>query len=68
MRHVYVARRSVLDAYTLSMLFVAVAIAVFAIYAVFFDQGLLAGAVGKPAAYLHELFHDARHAMGFPCH
>lgn len=68
MRHAYLARRSVFDGYTLSMLLVAVAIAIVAIYAVFFDQGLLAGALGKPAAYLHELFHDARHAMGFPCH
>lgn len=29
-----------------------------------FEQGALTG--GAPV--LHELFHDARHLLGFPCH
>lgn len=29
-----------------------------------FEQGLLTG--GAPV--LHEVFHDARHLLGFPCH
>jgi hypothetical protein len=34
------------------------------IYVVLFDQGLLTA--GSPVA--HELFHDARHLLGVPCH
>ena len=37
-----------------------------------FDQGhLFSIAQGQPAfhdLYLHELYHDMRHAAGFPCH
>lgn len=29
-----------------------------------FEQGLVTG--GEPV--LHEVFHDARHLLGFPCH
>ncbi len=40
--------------------------------AVAFDQGLLAGvvtdAMGDSGGVLHELFHDARHLLGVPCH
>jgi hypothetical protein len=57
-----------LDLWTFSMILIGVAAAVFLMYGLFFDQGLLSTTLGKPEAYLHELFHDARHAMGFPCH
>ena len=42
------------------------------VYAVGYDQGtLLEPVLGKLSStnnYLHELFHDARHLLGFPCH
>jgi Probable cobalt transporter subunit (CbtB) len=42
------------------------------VYAVGYDQGLLLEPVfGKAATvdrHLHELFHDGRHLLGFPCH
>ncbi|MDP9022616.1 MAG: CbtB-domain containing protein [Actinomycetota bacterium] len=38
--------------------------ALFAVYAVLFEQGALTG--GSPL--LHEVFHDARHLLGVPCH
>jgi hypothetical protein len=42
------------------------------VYAVGYDQGtLLEPLLGKLSStnnYLHELFHDARHLLGFPCH
>ena len=42
------------------------------VFAVGFDQGqLLRPLLGRAAAtsnYLHELFHDGRHLLGFPCH
>ncbi|MBW8731805.1 MAG: CbtB-domain containing protein [Terrabacter sp.] len=42
------------------------AFAVFALYVVSQENGALLGA---PAAQmLHELTHDARHALGVPCH
>ncbi|MEX1176886.1 MAG: CbtB-domain containing protein [Nitriliruptor sp.] len=34
------------------------------IFLVSFEQGMLTA--GAPVA--HELFHDARHLLGFPCH
>lgn len=43
-----------------------------ALYAVGYDQGeLLAPVLGDLSAaknYLHELFHDGRHLLGFACH
>jgi len=40
--------------------------------AVLFDQGALAAVATDTAAdsggFLHELFHDARHLLGVPCH
>jgi hypothetical protein len=43
-----------------------------AIYAVGYDQGALLqpllGAVSRSANYVHELMHDGRHLLGFPCH
>lgn len=35
-----------------------------ALFVVLFEQGILTG--GQPVA--HELFHDARHLLGVPCH
>lgn len=44
---------------------VAVALAVLAIYALTMENGLVLGA---RAEQVHELFHDARHFVGVPCH
>lgn len=49
----------------------AVLLALLAVYAVAFDQGLLASRLVDSAAsggVLHEAFHDARHLLGVPCH
>lgn len=43
----------------------AVALATLAIFALTLENGLLLGA---RAEQLHELFHDARHFVGVPCH
>jgi len=43
-----------------------VAIALFAMYVLLQENGALLTA--DQAAYLHELTHDARHALGVPCH
>jgi cobalt transporter subunit CbtB len=40
------------------------ALALFAVYVVFQENGL----VTSHWATVHELFHDGRHALGFPCH
>ncbi|MEM2760556.1 MAG: CbtB-domain containing protein, partial [Nitrososphaerales archaeon] len=44
----------------------------FGMFIVGYDQGhLFSVAMGEQAfedLYLHELFHDMRHAAGFPCH
>lgn len=46
--------------------------ALFALYALAIDQGLLLSVVQGNVAFdqnlVHELVHDARHAAGFPCH
>jgi hypothetical protein len=34
------------------------------VFLISFEQGQLTGGV----PLLHELFHDARHLLGFPCH
>lgn len=41
-----------------------------ALFGVGFDQGQLTGLVasGVDGMLTHELFHDARHMLGFPCH
>jgi hypothetical protein len=46
------------------------AVAGLALFAVAFDQGQITGllASGADELLVHELFHDARHALGFPCH
>jgi len=42
------------------------------VYAVAFDQGALLhhliGDIAEKKNFLHELFHDGRHLLGFPCH
>jgi cobalt transporter subunit CbtB len=44
----------------------------FALYVMAFDQGFLLSLVQGAKAFdinlIHEVFHDARHAAGFPCH
>jgi hypothetical protein len=48
----------------------AVLLAFGLLFAVAFDQGQLA-ALAQAAAgdsTVHEVFHDARHMLGFPCH
>lgn len=46
--------------------------ALLALYATLFDQGLLASQLSDAAAssggVLHEVFHDARHLLAVPCH
>jgi hypothetical protein len=48
------------------------ALFVLAVYAVGYDQGALLqpllGAASRSANYMHELMHDGRHLLGFPCH
>lgn len=49
-----------------------VVLALFMLYALALDQGLLLSWVQGPVAFdmnlIHEFVHDARHAAGFPCH
>jgi len=43
----------------------AAALAVLAVYLVTLDNGLV---LAQGASTVHELFHDARHIVGVPCH
>jgi uncharacterized protein (UPF0276 family) len=43
----------------------AAALAVLAVYAVLIENGAV---LARAAPVLHELFHDARHLAGVPCH
>ncbi|MFN8524699.1 MAG: CbtB-domain containing protein [Chloroflexota bacterium] len=51
---------------------VLAAVALFGLYLLALDQGLLLSVVHGAAAFdqnlIHEAIHDARHAAGFPCH
>lgn len=53
---------------------IAMLLAIFGIglFVVGFDQGHMFSLAEGPSAfddlYLHELFHDMRHAAGYPCH
>jgi len=53
---------------------IAILLAIFGIglFVVGFDQGHMFSLAEGPSAfddlYLHELFHDMRHAAGYPCH
>lgn len=48
------------------------ALALLGLFVIGFDQGQIMSLVQGDLAYqtnlLHEFFHDARHAAGFPCH
>ena len=60
--------------YSLPKLSVGILFVIFGLglFVVGFDQGHLFSLVGGTDAfddlYLHELFHDMRHAAGYPCH
>jgi len=60
--------------YTVPKLAIGILLALFGLglFVVGFDQGhLFSIAEGTSAfddLYLHELFHDMRHAAGYPCH
>jgi hypothetical protein len=43
-----------------------VAFALFSVFVITQENGAILSAAG--AEYLHELTHDARHALGVPCH
>ncbi|HEX7179658.1 MAG TPA: CbtB domain-containing protein [Nitrososphaeraceae archaeon] len=49
-----------------------IAILLFCLFIVGFDQGQLFSIVQGQKAYdgmwMHEFYHDMRHAAGFPCH
>jgi hypothetical protein len=51
---------------------IVVAVLLAVVYAVGYDQGMLLqpllGKLSTVNNYLHELFHDGRHLLGFPCH
>jgi hypothetical protein len=51
---------------------IVVALALFALYVVFFDQGALLspalGELSRQANYIHEFAHDGRHLFAAPCH
>ena len=51
---------------------ILVAILLFTMFMMGFDQGHLFSMVqGQPAfdnMWMHEFYHDMRHASGFPCH
>ena len=65
------AQRVALGALAWPLLGVLVA-AWLAAYLVAFDQGAVGGALTSAmtdsGGVLHELFHDARHLLGVPCH
>jgi hypothetical protein len=50
----------------------ALALFLVTVYAVGYDQGALLqpllGAASRSLNYVHELMHDGRHLLGFPCH
>lgn len=45
-----------------------VILAITLLYLVAFEAGPVSAAMGQGAAFLHEAFHDGRHAIGVPCH
>lgn len=55
---------------TAPLLALPMLMAVALLFAVAFDQGQLAHVAQAAAgdSTVHELFHDARHMLGFPCH
>lgn len=47
---------------------VALAAAVALMWLVTFEGGAVSAALAGDGAWMHELFHDARHTLGVPCH
>jgi hypothetical protein len=47
---------------------VAAAVALGLFWTVMMEAGAVSTAVGQSGPLLHELFHDARHLVGVPCH
>ena len=45
-----------------------VGMAVFVLYLVTFEGGVVSQAIGQAGNFVHELFHDGRHLIGVPCH
>ena len=45
-----------------------VALAVGVLWLVAFEGGTVSTAIGQAQLFLHEVFHDARHLVGVPCH
>jgi hypothetical protein len=50
------------------ILMALVAVAAGLIWLVAFDNGQASAMVDNSGSFLHEFFHDARHASGAPCH
>lgn len=46
----------------------AAALAVALFWTVMMEAGAVTAALGQSGPVLHELFHDARHLVGVPCH
>lgn len=44
------------------------AVGVVVLWLVSFDNGQLTSVVDSSSSFVHELFHDSRHALGVPCH
>lgn len=47
---------------------VLVSILLFGMFVVGYDQGHLFSLVQGDTKWIHEFYHDMRHAAGFPCH
>lgn len=46
----------------------AATLALALLWAVMMEAGAVSAAIGQSGPFLHELFHDARHLVGVPCH
>jgi hypothetical protein len=44
------------------------AVAALALWLVTFDNGQIGSVLSRGDLFLHELFHDGRHAFGVPCY
>jgi hypothetical protein len=38
------------------------------LWLVTFEGGPVSEVIGQAGTFLHEVFHDARHTLGVPCH
>lgn len=50
------------------LLMLVLAVAATVIWLVAFDNGQASAMADSTGTFLHEFFHDARHASGAPCH